>query len=178
MKHMFHIIAAGIIVIGLFFISAPTASAAECIPYTTGPELFAANRISSSSATLYFTPLNDSIQKYVIDYGLSIGDRRYSVQFDSGYSPGAVSYTVHGLDPAFTYYYSVSAMNTCSQTSPWSNWRADNATSVAATDGNASDSASGPKDIAAPGSGALLMGLLFSGGMIAGGVRFYRQKSN
>lgn len=149
-------------------------SFAECIPYTSAPNLYQVNRTSSTSATLYFTPLNDSIKSYIVDYGLSSGDRRYSVKFDYGQSSGAIAYTINGLDPAFHYYYTVSAISDCSQ-SPWSNWLSESLTTSESAKLKATDSGSLTPGLPAPGSTAVIIGGLLTAGFIFGGATIFKK---
>lgn len=152
----------------------PQVAAAECIPFAEPPNLFKADRTASHSATLYFTPLNDSIQKYIIDYGLSVDDRRYSVHVDHGPSTGAIAYTVNGLDPAFTYHYTVSAVNPCSQ-SPWSNWLSD-AEHPSSGSATITPIIQNPNQtIAPPGSPAVIIGGVLTSTLVFGGLTFYRK---
>jgi hypothetical protein len=169
MKYVF---LCAVVVSALFFagiVSVPHAFA-DCIPYVTAPNLYEVDRISSTSAQLYFTPLNDNIQQYQIDYGLNSEDRRYSVVFSPGPSSGAVSYTVNGLDPAFTYYYSVSATNSCSG-SPWSNWVSDTVASASATLIPTSTPSNGP----VTGSETLIFGGVTSSMLMGVGFVLYRK---
>lgn len=173
MKQMSYIISVFFCVFLFSLFVTPKASA-DCVPFVEAPNLYEVDRVSSNSATLYFTPLNNSIQKYIIDYGLSVDDRRYSVHVNHGSSTGAVTYTISGLDPAFKYYYTVSAVNTCSQ-SPWSNWLSDAPTSTkSATLTNGIPK----KTIAAPGSPAIIIGSLLTSALVFGGITFYRKSSN
>lgn len=112
-------------IFGGFFL--PQASAQVCTPLTSAPNLYEVSR-TSTSATLYFTPINDQVTGYTIIYGLNPEDERYSTSFSYGSSEGAVSYTVGGLDPQQTYYFKVRANNSCGSSSPWSSWVGDSYT--------------------------------------------------
>lgn len=164
--------------LSVFFLLSSLASsqvaAAECIPFTQPPNLYKADRTASHSATLYFTPLNDSIQKYIIDYGLSVDDRRYSVHVDHGPSTGAIAHTISGLDPAFTYYYTVSAVNTCSQ-SPWSTWLSDAEQSSSESATTTPIIQNPNQTIAPPGSPAMIIGGVLTSVLVFGGVAMYRK---
>lgn len=110
----------------------------------------------------------------MIDYGLSDGDRRYSVKFDYGQSTGAIAYTINNLDPAFRYYYSVSAINDCSQ-SPWSNWRSDTLTATESAKLSASDSGSLTPGLPSPGSTSMIIGGFLSVIFVAGGTIVFKK---
>ena len=148
-------------------------SYADCIPFVSAPNLYEVDRVSSTSATLYFTPLNDSIQSYKIDYGLSEDDRRYSVIHNAGSSTGAIAYTVQGLDPSATYFYTVSATNSCSG-SPWSNWVSDAVKETTTTGGTDTTT---PSNGPIAGSNELILGAVLSSLLLGGGIFLYRKSS-
>jgi len=95
-------------------------------PPTNNPDLFQIDR-SGSSATLYFTPVNDYLSYYYIAYGLSPGDEQFGVSFPSGLSSGVISYTINELNPNATYYFKVRGGNGCAP-GGWSNSKESNST--------------------------------------------------
>lgn len=103
-----------------------TKALADCTTITGAPNLYQIDR-GSSKATLFFTPVNNGVSKYVITYGTAIGAEQNSVMFSYGTSTGAVSYTVNDLDPSLKYYFKVRATSDCSS-GPWSAWVGDNIT--------------------------------------------------
>lgn len=108
--------------------SVPQASAQVCAPLNSPPDLYQVSRIDSTSATLYFTPINDQVSGYTVFYGLTPEDQRYSTTFSYGTSTGAVTYTVGDLDPQQTYFFAVRANNSCGSSSQLSAWVSDNYT--------------------------------------------------
>ena len=84
------------------------------------PELFQLNT-TNSTATLYFTPVNDNTSKYFIAYGTRwVGDEEYGVEFNQGAYTGVLNYTVGDLAPNTTYYFKIRAGNGC-MPGDWSN---------------------------------------------------------
>lgn len=110
-----------------------------CIQIDQTPNLYQVTQ-TGTSATLYFTPVNEQTTGYIIDYGLSSGDDRYSATYATGNSTGAVTYTVNGLDSSMHYFFRVRAQNECS-TGPYSNWVAATVDGKTTIQGGASDSA-------------------------------------
>ena len=51
--------------------------------------------------------------KYSIAYGYSEGDERFGVEFNQGFSPGVIAYTIYCLSPNTTYYFKVRPGNGC-----------------------------------------------------------------
>lgn len=100
--------------------SPPGPSVCNNLPPLFSPDLFHIDA-TSTTATLYFTPVNNYMAGYYIAYGLSLGDNQYGVEFPAKPSSGAIPYTIKALAPDTTYYYSVRAGNGCA-TGPWSNW--------------------------------------------------------
>lgn len=101
-------------------------AADPCDQITDPPLLYEIDR-ASSSATLFFTPLNDDqVQTYTIIYGLKPEDERYSLTVNQGVSTGAISYKINDLLPGVAYSYKVSGATTCTS-SPWSSWVTDKA---------------------------------------------------
>ncbi len=106
--------------------AATKALAQDCTTITDAPNLYQIDR-SSTQATLFFTPVNNGVSKYVIVYGNAIGAEQHSVSFAYGTSTGAVTYTLNDLDPTVKYYFKVRAVSDCSS-GPWSAWVGDNIT--------------------------------------------------
>lgn len=104
--------------------SLPSAPVCVDTAPTNNPDLFQIDR-AGSRATLYFTPVNDYLSYYYIAYGLSPGDERFGVSFQSGLSSGVVNYTINNLDPNTTYYFKVRGGNGCAP-GGWSNNRESN----------------------------------------------------
>ena len=86
---------------------------------SNSPNLFQIDR-AGSKATLYFTPVNDHLSYYYVAYGLSPGDERFGVSFQSGLSSGVVNYTINDLNPNTTYYFKVRGGSGCAP-GGWSN---------------------------------------------------------
>ncbi|MGI8419977.1 MAG: fibronectin type III domain-containing protein [Candidatus Levyibacteriota bacterium] len=121
MKYAFaFIIPLILVLVGTTIFLPQVALADDCAQITQAPNLYQATQ-SGSNARLYFTPVNEQTTGYTINYGLSSGDDRYSVDFANGDSTGAISYTVGGLDPTFHYFFRVRAKNACS-TGPYGSW--------------------------------------------------------
>lgn len=101
-------------------------SAPVCVDIapTNNPDLFQIDR-SGSKAILYFTPVNDNLSYYYVAYGLSSGEERFGVSFQSGLSNGVVSYTINDLNPNTTYYFKVRGGNGCAP-GGWSNNKESN----------------------------------------------------
>jgi len=80
-------------------------------PFGT-PDLFQIDA-TANSATLYFAPASMPYNKYFIAYGYSEGDERFGVEFNQGFSPGVIAYTIYCLSPNTTYYFKVRPGNGC-----------------------------------------------------------------
>lgn len=91
---------------------------------SNNPNLFQIDR-AGSKATLYFTPVNDYLSYYYVAYGLSPGDERFGVSFQSGLSSGVINYTINDLNPNTTYYFKVRGGNGCAP-GGWSNNKESN----------------------------------------------------
>lgn len=85
------------------------------------PDLFQIDT-SNTTATLHFTPPNDTYTKFRIVYGLSEGDERYGVDYIQGNTTGALTYIVNDLSPGTTYYFKIRADNDCAE-GQWSAWK-------------------------------------------------------
>lgn len=80
-------------------------------PFGT-PDLFQIDT-TANSATLYFAPASMPYNKYFVAYGYSEGDERFGVEFNQGFSPGVIAYTIYCLSPNATYYFKVRPGNGC-----------------------------------------------------------------
>lgn len=80
-------------------------------PFGT-PDLFQIDA-TANSATLYFAPASMPYNKYFIAYGYSEGDERFGVEFNQGFSPGVIAYTIYCLSPNTAYYFKVRPGNGC-----------------------------------------------------------------
>lgn len=106
-----------------FLLSAQSSSADEiCTPLTTSPTIYQIDR-NKDKATLFITPVSQA-STYIIAYGLSEGDERYSITFNYAASTGAITYEISGLDEKQQYFYRIRGRNACSD-GPWSAWVAD-----------------------------------------------------
>jgi hypothetical protein len=83
------------------------------------PDLFQINR-KSNSATLYFTPVNNNTNNYYIAYSTDKNAEMHGVQFEQGFFPGVLNFTINQLKPGVNYYFKVRAGNGCA-TGNWSN---------------------------------------------------------
>ena len=111
-------------IVGVIFSQSTTKALAQaCINITAAPNLYEVKR-NSSQATLYFTPVNEGVTKYTVEYGNSSGAGQHSITFNHGTSTGAVSYVVNDLETTIKYYFRVRAGNDCSN-GQWSSWLGD-----------------------------------------------------
>lgn len=76
------------------------------------PDLYQINT-TNTTATLYFTPVNNAVTDYAIYYGFERGEDRYYVTFPYGPSDGAITYTINHLSPNSRYFFRVRADNGC-----------------------------------------------------------------
>lgn len=83
------------------------------------PELFQIDT-TRTSATLYFTPVNNAVTEYRIVYGYAKGQDDFGVSYPMGYYDGVLSYTINHLNPETRYYFKVTAVNGC-RYGYWSN---------------------------------------------------------
>ncbi|MEA2056361.1 MAG: hypothetical protein U9O78_01425 [Patescibacteria group bacterium] len=100
--------------------SDPKPPQCDKLPPTNKPFLYQINT-TPTTATLYFTPVNDYLDHYYISYGYWAGDARFGVQYSAGFSTGAEKYTINCLSPNTTYNFQVRGGNGCA-TGGWSNW--------------------------------------------------------
>jgi photosystem II stability/assembly factor-like uncharacterized protein len=68
---------------------------------------------TKTSATLFFTPLRNNINSYLVFYGFEKGDQRFGTKFEYGPSNGVVRYTVNDLTPNTQYSFQVVPINNC-----------------------------------------------------------------
>lgn len=73
-----------------------------------------------TTATLYFTPVNNAVTEYRIVYGYAKGQDDFGVSYPMGYYDGVLSYTINELNPDTRYYFKVVAVNGC-RYGYWSN---------------------------------------------------------
>lgn len=83
------------------------------------PEIFQIDT-TRTSATLYFTPVNNAVTEYRIVYGYAKGQDDFGVSYPMGYYDGVLSYTINDLNPDTRYYFKVTAVNGC-RYGYWSN---------------------------------------------------------
>ena len=91
-------------------------------PPSNSPYLFKITT-TPTTATLYFTPVNDYLSYYYIAYGYDENDERFGISFPAQLSSGVQSYTVNHLAPNTLYYFKVRGGHGCAP-GPWSNWLA------------------------------------------------------
>lgn len=86
-------------------------------------ELFQINR-NKTSATLFFTPVNDNTERYHVIYGFWQGDERFgslSTHVTKDTNNGVQSLTISDLNPKSEYWFKVAPVNGCA-VGTWSNW--------------------------------------------------------
>lgn len=87
------------------------------------PDFFQTNR-NKSSATLFFTPVNDNVERYHVVFGLWQGDERFgslSTHVTRETNNGVQSLTISDLDPKSEYWFKVAPVNGCA-VGTWSTW--------------------------------------------------------
>jgi len=89
-------------------------------PGTKAPWLYGAITQDSSSVLLYFTPADNPVSKYVLEYGTKSGDYSYGVQDMGINSQNQMTFLVKSLSQNTTYYFKVRGGNGCA-TGSWSN---------------------------------------------------------
>lgn len=89
-------------------------------PGAKAPWLYGAIAQDSGSVLLYFTPSDDPVDKYVLEYGTKSGDYPYGVQDMGVNSRGQMTFLVKSLSLNTIYYFRVRGGNGCA-TGPWSN---------------------------------------------------------
>jgi hypothetical protein len=97
-------------------------------PPTNAPNLFQID-MTTDSATLYFSPVNDYLNYYYIAYG---HDKKpqFGLQYPSTLSTGVETKIIQALLPNTTYYFQVRGGNGCAP-GPWSNWMKAKTDSIA-----------------------------------------------
>lgn len=103
--------------------SPPTVPTCQSTTPVGLPDLFQINR-GETTATLYFTPVNDNLKAYHVIYGFSAGDQRFgslSEQVSADSNNGVQKITIRDLDPHVQYWFQIAAVNDCAVGS-WSNW--------------------------------------------------------
>lgn len=86
-------------------------------------DLFQINR-TGTTAVLYFTPINDQVEKYHVVYGYIANDARFGhigAQVSVESNTGVQSITINHLDPAARYWFQVMPVNGCA-VGERSNW--------------------------------------------------------
>jgi hypothetical protein len=87
------------------------------------PDLFQINR-ENTSATLYFTPVQDYTRRYHVVYGYTEGQELFgllSAETTADTNNGVQSITINDLDPKVAYWFKVVPTNGCA-VGTWSNW--------------------------------------------------------
>jgi hypothetical protein len=75
---------------------------------------------TSTTATLYFSPVGKPYSDFYINYGVGNNVEQYSSSFSLSDSLGAIKYTINYLNPKTTYAFKVRAGNGCAG-GEWSN---------------------------------------------------------
>jgi hypothetical protein len=91
-----------------------TAKAPECAdtkPFAS-PDLFQIDT-NQNTATLYYVPAKDPVDRYYISYSTKENSFLYGVEYNQGYCSGVLSYTINYLLPNTTYYFTIRAGNGC-----------------------------------------------------------------
>jgi len=87
---------------------------------TTGsPDLFEI-RTTKNTATLYFAPPSMPYSNFYIAYTRRLDIWEYAVQYNQGYSPGVLQYSINALQPNTKYFFIIKPGNGCN-TGNWSN---------------------------------------------------------
>ena len=100
-----------------------THDAPQCTAVTPlkNPDLFKIIT-TKGSAKIIFTPVDEQITGYVVNYGFKKDDDRFSAVFNYVNSnEGEQNFTINLLNPWVTYYFRVAALNNCTA-GPWSDW--------------------------------------------------------
>lgn len=87
------------------------------------PDLFQINR-SGATAKLYFTPVNDTVNKYHVVYGFKEDQELFGqigADVTQEANKGVQAITIYKLDPKATYWFKVIPINGCASGN-WSNW--------------------------------------------------------
>lgn len=89
-------------------------------PGNKAPWLYAGLTQDAQSILLYFTPADEPVSAYVLEYGTKSGQYQFGVQDLGINSRDQMTYLVKSLAPNTTYYFRIRAGNDCA-TGPWSN---------------------------------------------------------
>lgn len=89
-------------------------------PGIKAPWLYGAIAEDSNSILLYFTPADNPVSKYVLEYGIKSGEYIYGVQDLDVNSREQMTFRVSSLAVNTTYYFKVRGGNGCA-TGSWSN---------------------------------------------------------
>lgn len=98
----------------------PAPSCGDQSPGAKAPALYGAIPQSSESILLYFTPADQPVSKYTLEYGTQPGNYQYGVQDLGLNESNQMTYQVSALTPNTTYYFRVRAGNGCA-VGEWSN---------------------------------------------------------
>lgn len=95
----------------------------DCTDQKPGPKapwLYGAIAKNSNTVSLFFTPADKPVDKYVLTYGTNSGNYIYGVQDLRINSNNQMTFDVQNLKPATVYYFRIRAGNGCA-TGSWSN---------------------------------------------------------
>lgn len=106
----------------IIFTSITSVKAQTCTSKTPGkPDIFQIDT-TDTTATLHVTPPADDVTAYSVIYGFSEGDEKFSANFPSAKSTGALTFTIENLTPQTTYFFKIQAINSCAY-GEWSSWK-------------------------------------------------------
>jgi hypothetical protein len=101
--------------------SAPTTPSCGDVRPAGQVDLFQIDR-NGSKATLYFTPVTNSVSHYNVIFGFKDGDERFGgLSLPATNNQGVQSLTIDNLAPNKTYSFKVAPVNGCA-VGDWSNW--------------------------------------------------------
>lgn len=86
---------------------------------TEVPDLFEI-RTNKDTMVLYFSPPNGEYSSFYIAFSRDPNKWEYGTEYNQGYYPGVLRYTIHLLDPNTTYYVKIRSGNGCA-TGNWGN---------------------------------------------------------
>lgn len=89
-------------------------------PPVGSPVLFQIDT-TSTSATLFFTPVLDTTDRYYVAYGYENSDVRFGTEIPYAVRDGVMAFTINDLEPSKKYAFWVRPGNGCA-TGEWSNW--------------------------------------------------------
>lgn len=96
--------------------SAPTC---DTLKLTDAPDLFQID-VTSTDATLFYTPIHQGVTDYVIGYSTKSNGFEHAIGTDQGDYSGVIHYTVKNLKPNTSYYFRVRGQKGC-MPGDWSN---------------------------------------------------------